>query len=338
MDLDSREKIPDAVGSLSMSSRTKFWLRIALGAIVALEFGLFALIRTLGWNGTGKTFHLSIACAVVALPMLVIIGTLIWNRFRFGTRSLLVFMFCAALFFWLSAIPYWKYQASRSGTLLLRDARITFSEHASLRFASLTRYLDQPWPEHSVSRDASTAPFWLSPFVKEISRLPGDRMIQEIYLRNDAELQFFLKHHRSFEGLLVLNLTDPSDDSLAKLNEIVPQHPLLTEITCHCSTGKFSPRLWQLIRTHRIPILGVSVPLSSTKPFLPAEMPAWDALRVLSLGTDRNIALGTIPLQEADAEILRTCDRLRLLELYGVRPRSTVDLKVDLPDCEIRVP
>lgn len=334
---DSSVEDSSSVSGVSLSSRMRLWLRCTLFGLIAVELGLFAMLQTMGWDRTGQTLHLWIAGLVVGLPLLVVATIMLWNRFRFGTRSLLVFMLCTAVFLWQSAIPYGRFRDSRTGTLLLRDARISFSVNANLRFGSLKRYLDPPWPKHSVARDISVPPFWLSPFVSELSRIPDARSIQEIDLRSDSELQFFLQHHQHFEGLQVLSITDPSDESLAQLEQVLTKHDLLTEIICHSSSGEFPPGLWRLMKSHRVPMLGLSVPLSSSKPFLPDDLPTWDALRVLCISTDRNIALGTTQFQDTDAEILSRCDQLRYFESFGLRPKSLRGLEKHLPDCEVHV-
>jgi hypothetical protein len=75
----------------------------------------------------------------------------------------------------------------------------------------------------------------------------------------------------------------------------------------------------------------------SNKPFLPEDLPAFNALRVLRLSIDQNISRGTASLQDADAAVLKNCDQVKCLWLYGLRPKSLRELEEQLPQCEIDV-
>jgi hypothetical protein len=317
------------------SSRTKFALRFTLLSLTAFELGLIVLLRTIGWDAIGSLLHWSIAITVVVLPLLIVAITLSWNRFRFGTRSLLAFMVCAAIFFTLTALPYHRYQYARRGVKLLHANKIHFDVQESSLLTEHAKYLDQPTESLEISQDVLRVPFWLSPFVQDVSKLPVDRSIHRVVVRKDGELEFFLRHHRSFEGLKALSISDPSDWLLERVNAMLAEHPQLIELQCSSSSGTFPPNLWQIVRERRIPILTVSVPLTSTQPFLPEDLHSFDALRVLRLSTDRNISRGTTSLHDADAAILEGCDQLRCLELYGLRPKSLRDLRKHLPNCDI---
>lgn len=325
-------------GPTSSPKRTRTALRSILLGLAAIELTLILMLRTLGWNGFGSLLHWSIAIAVVLLPLLIVAVTLARNRFRFGTRGLLAFMVCAAAFFMLTALPYHRYQYARRGTQLLHANKIHFDVKESSWLSEHIQYLDQPTTAVEISQDVLRAPFWLAPFVQDVAQLPVDRSIHHVVVRNDGELEFFLRHHRSFEGLKALSISDPSDWLLDRLDAMLAEHPQLIELQCNSSSGTFPPNFWRIVRERRIPILAVFVPLTSTQPFLPKDLHSFDALRVLRLSTDRNIARGTTFLQDADAAIVEGCGQLRCLELYGLRPKLLRELEKQLPQCKILVP
>ncbi|MFN7730828.1 MAG: hypothetical protein ACK5OB_02930 [Pirellula sp.] len=316
------------------SSRTKFAFRFMLVSLIAFELGLIVLLRTIGWDAIGSLLHWSLAIAVVVFPLFIVAITLMWNRFRFGTRSLLAFMVCAAIFFTLTALPYHRYQNARRGVKLLHANNIHFDVQDVLWLTEHIQYLDQPAEPLEISQDVLRVPFWLSPLVQDIAKLPVDQSIHHVVVRNDGELEFFLRHHRSFEGLKALSISDPSDWLLDRLDAMLVEHPQLIELQCNSSSGTFPPNFWRIVRERRIPILAVFVPLTSTQPFLPEDLHSFDALRVLRLSTDRNISRGTTFLQDADAAIVERCGQLRCLELYGLEPKSLQDLRKHLPNCD----
>ena len=278
--------------------------RLLLGLLIIACLLAFSL-RNLGWAGTGSTLRLILDVAYVLAPLLVAVGLLVRQRFKYGTRSMLAATALVAVFLTASLLPLVSHRAKRTAGMRLAQVgakgKTTLDWYNSSSIIQMIRPAESEHPT-----DEQTSP-WLQPFVKYTSAIPPDKSVRTIWLRNDLQVKVLSDNWERLPFLQAIGVVSGiSPAGLSDLKTLIPKFEYLELVH---TVDIMPPKHWyeSLSNIRTLWIWGEGVP--------GVPIPDESLMEVASLPTLEILMVHSYKFTDANAKLIAASPSIRTVLL-----------------------
>ncbi len=326
----------------------------ALVALLVVEFGLYWLIRSRGWESTTTFGRWSWSLMVAIFPLAIIGLILFRNGIRIKLRSAFVCVGFFAAFLSLSVMPITRSRDARTAGIALTNSGATLRPVSAGDFD-----YDNPSSYNDRIRfsSADDIPEWLSPLVGNLAAYPFDAEIVSVTLKNDQQIDTLarvaarMKSLREIEiyaevtdagasklaslagefpnvNSLRITLTETTEDGLKKLSTFAGAKFMLINgqpLPGDNWIANFKDLETLLLRDERKSLNQHTWQDDDLRPI--AELKELKQLELFVFGSD---------LSKVDLTVLSRLAQLRHLRVgFQIQPSQVESLKRELPNCSI---
>lgn len=295
--------------------------------LLVVEVALVISLRAFGWHATnnGMLWILCLLCA--ALPLVSALVALLRDRFRFGSRTLLVATTLIAAFLYLTIMPL--HRASRSR----RASQALLATGATLRTASSWDSVYQhlaydPRPAPYPAPHDNELSSWLRPLAGNLLKIPRADAVREIWLSGDIQVETLCYNAAEFPNLERLDIGGVSPAAMESLKQAIPSFARLGELKLDLDL----PKNWfrSLRKIHTLSLwaeqnrAGRKISVEQLR-----DLAALSDLKVLDIFL--------YAVTDADVKVLSTSTSLKrlLLKKTAVTAAGAKQLSTEMPGCVV---